>query len=55
MQQTRGWQSYYLKGWDDGVKVLIMSLFGASHLPQAGLRHALVLGCGRGPADENLP
>lgn len=54
MEQTLAWQGYYLEAWTQDTRILVMSLLGASHLPQEGLRHALILGCGLDPANLNV-
>ena len=53
IQHTLEWQGVHLH-WSDDARVLSMSLVGAGHLDQAGLKHALVLGCGLDITDPNL-
>lgn len=53
MAQTLAWQGYYLT-WSDDARVIVITLLGAGHLDQAGLKHALVLACGLDITDSNL-
>ena len=53
MSQTLKWNAHYPK-WSAETRIMVMSLLGAGHLEMAGLRHALLLGCGLDVADPAL-
>jgi death on curing protein len=55
MAATLAWEGLYLDAWGDEGGTLVMSLLGAGHLDQQGLKHALILGCALDPTDANLP
>ena len=47
------WNGHYLT-WPSEAEVIVISLLGAGHLDIAGLKHALILGCGLDIMDSTL-
>ncbi len=47
------WNGHYLT-WTSDAEVIVISLLGAGYLDIAGLKHALILGCGLDIMDSTL-
>lgn len=54
IRQTLAWQRLH-PVWSEDTQVLVLSLVGAGHLDQEGLLHALILGYGYDPVNDDIP
>lgn len=52
--QTLAWNGHALK-WPEPMQIIVMSLVGAGHLDQDGFLHALIVGYGLSPIDDDIP